>query len=234
MALYVSPEHSLQDRKGQGIENLIRKADNILYRERLLGSWSRCDNVVETIRDALETKDFMTMERSDMLKAQAVSLAVAAARTDLDFTALELLVEFHDVGNIGVDDAALFKLGMLDDREMATVRKHAEIGWRIARSIPDLLGVSDLILKHHEWWDGSGYPLGLAGADIPLACRIWAVIDAYDVMTEGRPYRAAIGAKTALRELQRQAGVQFEPELVEAFSVMMAEKNALTTPLLPV
>ena len=105
------------------------------------------------------------------------------------------------------------------------MRQHCEIGHRIASSVPDLKPIADYIHKHHESWDGQGYPLGLSGEDIPLPCRILAIADAYDAMTNDRPYRRAMTRKEAIVELRRCAGVQFDPELVEKFIKIIKEAD---------
>jgi HD-GYP domain-containing protein (c-di-GMP phosphodiesterase class II) len=97
------------------------------------------------------------------------------------------------------------------------MRQHPERGYRIAESSPDLSEVADLILKHHERYDGSGYMLGLKGAEIPVECRIMAIVDAYDAMTNDRPYRKAMSHEDAVAELRRCAGTYFDPEHVDLF-----------------
>ena len=101
------------------------------------------------------------------------------------------------------------------------MRRHSEIGYRIALSSVDLLHIAEWILRHHEWWDGSGYPIGLAGTDIPMECRILSIADAYDAMTSDRPYRNAMPKARAIEELRRCAGSQFDPELVERFIALL-------------
>jgi HD-GYP domain-containing protein (c-di-GMP phosphodiesterase class II) len=101
------------------------------------------------------------------------------------------------------------------------MQQHPEKGYRIAHSTTDLAGIADLILKHHERWDGKGYPLGLAGEDIPIECRILAIADSFDAMTNDRPYRKAISVEKSLAELKQCAGSQFDPELVDIFLHMM-------------
>ncbi|MEW5867329.1 MAG: HD domain-containing phosphohydrolase, partial [Bacillota bacterium] len=110
------------------------------------------------------------------------------------------------------------------------MRLHCEIGLRIAQSAPDLVPISDWILKHHEWWNGQGYPLGLKGKEIPLECRILAIVDAYDAMTSDRPYRKALTHEQAVRELERCAGTQFDPDLVQKVVQILETSGARAGP----
>ena len=109
---------------------------------------------------------------------------------------------------------------------MAIMKRHSEIGFRIAKASSDLEPVADWILKHHEHWNGHGYPLGIAGEDIPLPCRILGIVDAFDAMTNDRPYRKAMPQEDALNEIRRCAGVQFDPQLAEEFTRMLNEDNS--------
>ena len=101
--------------------------------------------------------------------------------------------------------------------EWEVIKKHPEIGYRIALSSPDLSPIAESILMHHERWDGSGYPLGVKGSDIPLNARILAIIDAYDVMVHGRPYQKSMSHQEALAEIKRCIGTQFDPHLTQIF-----------------
>ena len=140
---------------------------------------------------------------------------------------MKLFAKFHDIGKVGISDAILFKPGALDEVEREEMRRHSEIGYRIALSSVDLLHIAEWILRHHEWWDGSGYPIGLVGSDIPLECRILSIVDAYDAMTSDRPYRKAMSAAKAIAELRKFAGIQFDPDLLEPFCRVLQRQTLL-------
>jgi HD-GYP domain-containing protein (c-di-GMP phosphodiesterase class II) len=127
----------------------------------------------------------------------------------------------HDIGKIGIDDRILNKPGKLSEEEWVIMKKHPEIGYRIAISLPELSSVAEYILTHHERWDGKGYPKGLIGEEIPLLSRILAVADAYDAITEERVYRKKRSREEALEEIMNHSGTQFDPAIVEIFAHCM-------------
>ena len=153
--------------------------------------------------------------------AHIIGTMLKLKRTEMD--ELELLATLHDIGKLGVDSRILQKAGHLDQDEWREMKKHAEIGFRIAMSIHELAPIAEYILYHHERWDGDGYPHGLKGEEIPLLSRILAVIDAYDAMTSDRIYRHALSIEEAVQELKNHAGSQFDPQLVEIFISEMCE-----------
>jgi HD-GYP domain-containing protein (c-di-GMP phosphodiesterase class II) len=130
---------------------------------------------------------------------------------------LALLAQVHDLGTVGVADSILRKEEPLTEEEWEVLRTHPEKGYRIARSSTDLAEIAELILKHHERWDGQGYPLGIAGREIPVECRVLAIANAYMAMINERPHQRAMSRAEALQELWRCAGTQFDPALVQAF-----------------
>ena len=144
-----------------------------------------------------------------------------------DLGELQLLGMLHDIGKIGIDDKILNKPGKLTEEEWIVMKKHPEIGYRIARASHKLSRIADYILSHHERWDGMGYPRGLKGEDIPLLSRILSVADAYDAMTEDRIYRKALSKEEAIEEIRRNSGSQFDPLIANIFikSVLEEEKN---------
>jgi HD-GYP domain-containing protein (c-di-GMP phosphodiesterase class II) len=133
------------------------------------------------------------------------------------------MATLHDIGKIMIPDH-IFVKPELTAEDWEIVKKHPEAGYRITQASPDLALISEGILAHHEWWDGSGYPRGIKGEDIPLIARIIALVDAYDVMVYGRPYQTVMTKEEALVELRRSAGVQFDPHLVDVFVEMLAER----------
>jgi diguanylate cyclase (GGDEF)-like protein len=141
------------------------------------------------------------------------ALALDAEEQDVVVRAAEL----HDIGKVAVPDEILHKGDGLTAEEWELMRKHTIIGQRVLDAAPAMSPVADLVRSTHERWDGEGYPDRLAGKDIPLGSRMIFICDAYNAMTEGRPYRPSLSSEQALEELQRAAGTQFDPQLVRAF-----------------
>ena len=120
----------------------------------------------------------------------------------------------NDIGKIGVPDAVLNKPGLLNEEEWEVMRRHPVTGAKILSGISGFERVADAVDKHHERFDGKGYPRGIAGEEIPVEARIISVVDAFDAMTNDRPYRGAMGREEALEELARESGKQFDPTVV--------------------
>jgi diguanylate cyclase (GGDEF)-like protein len=196
---------------------LFQLADNRMYRDKLHRKKSVRSSILRTLKQMLAERDFITSGHANRMQDLIVALARACDIKEADLPDLELFAQFHDIGKVGIPDRLLNKPDKLTADERSEMQAHSEIGYRIAKSSQELSPIADWILKHHESFDGSGYPLGLAGADIPLACRMLAIVDTYDAITSDRPYRKAAGAEAALTEIQRCAGTQFDPELVGIF-----------------
>lgn len=204
---------------------VFKEANQQMDREKLLHNQSARSAVVDVVMSALEARDFVTEGHTDRLQDLSTAIARKLDWSESRINALTLFARFHDIGKVGVPDAILFKEGRLTPEEYEEMKKHSEIGFRIAQSSPDLVHIADFVLKHHEWWDGGGYPLGLKGEDIPLECRIVAVADAYDAMNSDRPYRQALQHDEIIRELREGSGSQFDPTIIKIFLQILGEDD---------
>ena len=207
------------------LDVMLKAADDEMYRQKLSSSQSARSGVVHTIMKMLEVRDFETEEHSQRLARMAVGLSDRVGLPGHRKNDLRLLAQFHDIGKIGIPDKILLKPGALTSEERKEIERHSEIGHRIATVIPELQPVAEFILKHHERWDGKGYPLGLKGEQIPIENRILAIVDSFDAMTSDRPYRKAMTADEAFAELRKCQGSQFDPILVELFLAMSTEEE---------
>ncbi|BAF60185.1 hypothetical protein PTH_2004 [Pelotomaculum thermopropionicum SI] len=209
----------------KSMSDLFKEADNKMYREKLYRSRNAQNFAFQTLKKALGARDFIYDGHTERLQSLVTEMARAISLPENKIADLRLLAQFHDIGKVGIPDSILFKPGALDPEEYMEMQRHCEIGHLIAMSPPDLNHIADLILKHHEWWNGKGYPLGLKGEDIPLECRILTIADAYDAMTSDRPYRKAMTHEEAVSELKRCAGTQFDPYLVDKFLELLERKR---------
>ncbi|AEV16610.1 HD-hydrolase domain protein [Thermus sp. CCB_US3_UF1] len=171
---------------------------------------------------AVELRDQETAGHTERVTELTLRLARALGVPEEDLDDLRRGAILHDVGKIGIPDAILRKPGPLTEEEWALMKKHPVYAYEWLSGIPFLKKALEIPYGHHERWDGSGYPRGLKGWEIPLAARIFAVVDVYDALTSDRPYRQAWPKEKALAYLQEQAGKQFDPEVVQAFLRLMA------------
>ncbi|HKM40047.1 MAG TPA: PAS domain S-box protein [bacterium] len=215
---------AVKKKEAQTFDQVLAAAEEDLYRHKLLMSKSYRNTIVNTMLATLYAKSQETEEHAMRLKEHSTLLGRRLGLSAQELDELELLALLHDIGKIGVDANILNKPDVLSLTEWKEVKKHPEIGYRIASNIPELCTVAEYILHHHERWDGKGYPQGLKGEEIPLLCRILALADAFDAMTSDRPYRKAISREQALTEIKRNAGSQFDPRLAEEFQKMFTYK----------
>jgi HD-GYP domain-containing protein (c-di-GMP phosphodiesterase class II) len=176
---------------------------------------------VLALKAALDARDRETGEHSQATAVLAVAVAGRLGLDDREVAEIARVALLHDVGNIGVPDAILYKRGPLDTDEWTEMRRHPVVGERIIAAVPDLETLANAVRAEHERWDGGGYPDGLAGEGVPLASRIVLACDAFLAMTERRPYRRSLTRAAARAELQRNAGTQFDPAVVEALLAVL-------------
>jgi diguanylate cyclase (GGDEF)-like protein len=193
-------------------------AGAMLERSRLHGELRRSYlSTVRMLADAIEVKDPSLRWHSEDVSRYALAVADRLGMETQRREALLFGSLLHDVGKIGISEAILLKPGLLTAEERGVVNLHPRIGFRLVEQVPALAPIARGILHHHERWDGSGYPAGLSGEEIPIEARIIAVVDSFSAMTQHRPYRGALSAEQACEELERCAGSQFDPDVVRAF-----------------
>lgn len=144
--------------------------------------------MIISLRKTLHEKSYETEEHVERLRKLALQLGKAIDLPVSQLDELSLISVLHDIGKVTIADNILMKKGKLTTKEWETMKKHSELGYKIARSSLQIAPIAKGILHHHEWWDGNGYPQGLNGEDIPLPSRIISIVDAYDAMINGRPY----------------------------------------------
>jgi response regulator RpfG family c-di-GMP phosphodiesterase len=195
-------------------EVLEKKAEVEHLYEDLQDSY---ESTLQALVTALDYRDNETHGHSYRVVEYASLVAAGIGVTESELTWIRRGAILHDVGKIGISDATLRKPGKLDAAEWEEMRKHPEMGYRMLEPIRFLRPALDVVLCHQERYDGSGYPRGLKGAEIPLGARIFAVVDTFDAMTSDRPYRAALSIDAAREEIRAWSGRQFDPEVVGAF-----------------
>ncbi|GIV19984.1 MAG: hypothetical protein KatS3mg023_1735 [Armatimonadota bacterium] len=183
------------------------------YRIRANGTFS----TLEAMVIAIDNKDHYTCRHSEEVTEYAHWIAEEMGLSEEQKHTLRLAGLVHDVGKIGIPDEILLKPGALDAAEYETMKQHAVLGAVMLSALPGMEQIAHIVRHHHERWDGRGYPDGVAGEQIPLLARILAVADAFSAMTTDRPYRKGMDLQSALAELQRQKGIQFDPLVVDAF-----------------
>ncbi len=207
------------------IRNQIKKADDMMYRNKLLNKSSNKNIILKILLSALAEKDYITMGHTNRVLEICRKIAEKMNLDSSKKDNLFLLSEVHDIGKIAIPDSILQKPGKLTDSEWEVMKSHCEKGYRIAINSEELSNVAELVLKHHEKWDGKGYPLGLKGEDIPIECRILSIADSFDAMTSQRPYNITKTHEEALYEIVSCSGKQYDPTIVKIFQELFEQKQ---------
>ena len=213
----VSFGYETKNREEENIQEIFKNAEDAMYRHKLYESLSMKNKIVDLIMSTLYEKN-----NREMLHSKRVSELCEAIAIQMNFdkdavNQMRIAGLIHDIGKMGIDEKILNKPRALNSDEWNEIRKHPEIGYRILSSANEFSDIADYVLKHHERWDGKGYPRGLKGEEISLQARIIAVADSYDAMAGDRPYRKGLGEDEAIAELKRCSASQFDPDIARVF-----------------
>ncbi len=222
----LSTGYGIKTEKVQNIDEVEKEAEEHLIKRKLLERGSHHSTILSSVMATMYARSQETEEHAERLAQLSTLIGREMKLSQRNLDELNLLAMLHDIGKIGIDDRILNKPGPLSEREWVQMKKHPEIGYRIVMTAPELQSVAEYILTHHERWDGMGYPRGLKGNQIPLVARILAIADSYDAMTQDRIYRKALPVETAVLEIKKNAGKQFDPEIARHF-LKLAEKGEL-------
>jgi HD-GYP domain-containing protein (c-di-GMP phosphodiesterase class II) len=173
--------------------------------------------LVCSFNQMLDLRDLNTGVHSTRLAEWGMRVGRDLGVEDQRMPDIEMGALLHDIGKVGIPDHILNKPGRLSPEEFDLIKRHPEFGWSVIRKLPGLEIASLYVLHHHENFDGTGYPAGLSGSEIPIGSRIVAVIDAFDAMTSSRPYRNGLPVEEAIRRLHESSGTQFDPAVVKSF-----------------
>jgi diguanylate cyclase (GGDEF)-like protein/PAS domain S-box-containing protein len=221
----ISTGLAIKESVNQNIYELIKIAETNMYRHKLIEKQSLHSSIIISLEKALEERNYETEQHTTRMRQLALKLGKKLNFQDNQLDELSLISSLHDIGKISITDNIILKPSKLTKKEYEIMKTHSEIGFKIANSTPELIPIAKSILTHHERWDGNGYPMGLKGEKIPLIARIISIIDAYDAMTNNRPYRKAHSKGYAIKELLKCTGKQFDPVLVNKFIKIVREEK---------
>ena len=199
------------------LKDVYKKAEDNMYKKKLFESTSLRNNMILSIIRSLNYNNEYENKHSEGLKKIASKVTEALNIEDKQARLFKELCNFHDIGIIAIDSKVINKKGPLTEDEWKEIKRHPEVGYRILSAVNEYSELAELVLAHHERWDGKGYPKGLKGEEIPWLARLLAILDAYDAMGSERPYRSALSEHEIIEEIKSNAGTQFDPEIVRLF-----------------
>lgn len=196
---------------------LFKLADDRMYADKIANSERNYDMIISSIKKKLHENKYESPEHYERLIKMCRQIGKALYMEENEIENLALLAELHDIGKAGLEKEILLKEGQLTIEEWQKVKRHPELGFKIVSGSTKLSHIGKGIFAHHERWDGTGYPQGLKGEEIPFIARLFSIVEAYDVMTHERPYKPTYSKDRAIQELKDSSGTQFDPNLVDVF-----------------
>lgn len=200
-----------------GYSRLFKLAEDRMYASKMANCERNYDMIINSIKNTLNENEYESQEHCERLVAMCRDMGKILNLEKNDIENLVLLAELHDIGKVGLEKELFLKEGQLTIEEWQRVKRHPELGFKIVSASTKLSHIGKGIFAHHERWDGSGYPQGLKGEEIPFIARLFSIVEAYDVMTHERSYKPIYTKERAIKELKDNSGTQFDPNLVELF-----------------
>lgn len=203
--------------KDQDILKVLQNAEDAMYKYKIIENEGMRGNTISTIIKTLHEKNPREEQHSQRVSELCQLIGKVIGFSEIEVSKLKIVGLLHDIGKIAIDEGILNKPGKLTEREWNEIQRHPDIGYRILSSSYNMMDLADCILAHHERWDGTGYPKGLKGEEIPRVARIIALADSYDAMTSERLYQNAKSEEETIAEIRNNAGTQFDPEIATMF-----------------
>ncbi|HHX93427.1 MAG TPA: diguanylate cyclase [Clostridiales bacterium] len=217
LPVHLSLGYGTKEKRRDSIRKALGDAERMMYEQKLMSSISQSNGVVENLEKYLEEKDPVAKQHGLRLWKHLSAMGDRLGLSGAEMENLRMLSRMHDIGKIVIGEAAAARSQHSAEDESLQIRSYPEMGFRIAISSQILYSIAEHILHQNEWWNGNGYPHGLQGEAIPLPSRMLTIANAYDVMTTDRPYRSALDSESAIRELEKSRGGQFDPNLLDVF-----------------
>ncbi|MFW6270459.1 MAG: diguanylate cyclase domain-containing protein [Bacillota bacterium] len=213
--------HAVKEKMSENIYDVLQIAENKMYNKKLTESKSTKNFMLQNILNSLSNKSDENKKHFQRMEKMALKIGRKYNLTQSELDRLKLLSSAHDIGKSVISEDVLNKPDLLTYNEWEIIKEHPKTGYQICSATSKFSHIANDILSHHEYWNGNGYPRGIAREEISFLARIISVVDAYDVMTHNRPYSKAISQQEALNELKRKAGVQFDPGIVKVFTKLI-------------
>ncbi|HEY5525609.1 MAG TPA: HD domain-containing phosphohydrolase [Clostridium sp.] len=213
----ISFGYQTKNNEKEKTEEILKNAEDDMYKKKLFESPNMRVKTISAIINTLDEKNKSEEQHSYRVSELCKSMGEALGLLEDEIEELRLAGLFHDIGKIAINENILNKPGKLTEDEWKEIKRHPEIGYRILKTVNDMCDMANYVLYHHERWNGEGYPKGLKGDEIPFVSRIVTIANAYDVMISKRSYKKTMQKEVAIEELQKNVGIQFDPELVSVF-----------------
>ena len=223
--LKMSMGYSIIKGENSRVDEALREAEDKLYRKKILSGKSVRSSIISKLRESLQAKNIETEDHIERVLNYCLKIAEYLNLKQDTIEELRLVAKLHDIGKVAMPEKLLLKPSSLTEDEYEIIKTHSEKGYRLIMALPEFSHIARGILTHHERWDGKGYPLGIAGDEIPIVSRILSVVDSYDAMTNKRIYNVVKTKEEAIEELKKCSGYQFDPKITEIFCNILEKEK---------